>query len=134
MHGLLALLLTISCASAPASRIEGTWRSNRELTLRELANVERTLPSRTVTALRAPDYFGRLELTYADGEYQSVLPDAAVRGSYEIVTESHGSAWLLHQGSSLGREDATFVRFRGPHLLVPIPELGFYEVFDRVAE
>ncbi|UCE86845.1 MAG: hypothetical protein JSU66_03675, partial [Deltaproteobacteria bacterium] len=128
----LAALLA-GCAPALREQLEGTWRSNRELTLVELSKASQ-LNEEQVRVLSAPEFFGDLTVIYRDGIETAILLGSEWKARYRIVEE--GPDYLdVESWDSLAGERLTLrYRFRDGYLLVPVQELGFHEVFSRLPD
>ena len=126
------LTLFLGCTTA-APELRGTWRSNRALTLAELADVEGIAPKQRAV-LERPTFFGELVLVIDDLQITSVLPYHRASDTYRIVDTGTDFVTVESTDAKSGELQVVRCRFRDGHLLVPIPELGFHEVFVRVTE
>jgi hypothetical protein len=125
--------LLVGCAPGLPDQLEGAWQSNRPLTLVELSKAK-GLSEEQIRTLSAPEFFGDLTVIYEDGIETAILLDTEWKARYRIVEE--GPDYLdVESWDSLAAERVTLrYRFRGEHLLVPVQDLGFHEVFSRLPD
>jgi len=127
---LLALSLLLA-ATASANPLIGVWRSDRVLTLLEMEKVATlTLEQREV--LSAPDLFGQLMAIYGDREIEFRLAEGITRLSYRIVAT--GSDFVEIEYDDEGSSEPVRMRLllHGGLLHVPVEDMGFHEVFQRI--
>ncbi len=133
MREVFAVLLgvVLGC-STTTPELRGTWRSDRPLTLAELANVD-GIATRERAMLERPTFFGELVLVIDDVHITSVLPYDRASNRYRIL-DSGDDYVTVESTDAKGERQTVRCLFRDGHLLVPIPELGFHEVFVRMTD
>ena len=125
--------LLAGCAPGLREQLEGTWQSNRPLTLVELSRAK-GLSEEQIRTLSAPEFFGDLTVIYEDGIETAILLGSEWKARYRIVEE--GSDYLdVESWDSLAAERVTLrYRFRAEYLLVPVQKLGFHDAFSRLPD
>jgi hypothetical protein len=133
MRALLRLLplLLAGCAAAHGPVLQGTWRSNPELSLVEVSKA-RGLSERQLRVLHSPGFFGELVLVFGEDTVTSILPYHRATDPYRILASGPDFVTLESTDSETGQRAAYRCLFRDGNLLVPVEDLGFYEVFSRV--
>jgi hypothetical protein len=127
---LLAASLLVA-ATASANPLIGVWRSDRDLTLLEMEKFATlTLEQREV--LSTPDLFGQLVAIYGDREIEFRLAERSTRLSYRIVAT--GSDFVdVEYGDERSDEPVRMrLLLHGGLLHMPVEDLGFHEVFQRI--
>jgi hypothetical protein len=134
---LIVLVAVLSgCAtSIDDSRLQGTWRSNREVTLDEAFRRDPRLTNAPPERIqRFKEMFGHLTLTYSNGISTTLWHGKAESARYRVI--KRGSNYVVVRpcdGVESGRDIR--LRFvdgdRGYWVQTP---LGFEERFDRVGE
>ena len=128
----IAVALWIGCTSATPA-LQGTWRSDRPLTLAELAKVESLAPKKRAM-LERPTFFGELVLVIDDLHITTVLPYHRASDPYRVLERGGDYVVVESVDASSGERQRIRCLFRDGRLLVPVPELGFHEVFVRVTK
>lgn len=125
----LVCIALLAC-SGPSATLVGTWRSDRTLTLRELARAPR-LESKQRELFSGPYFFGDLVLEIDESHITSVLPYHRASDPYRVL-ESGADFVVVESTDASGAVETLRCRFRDGQLLVPVREYGFHEVFVRV--
>ncbi len=131
LGALLLAGLAFGCAAPPS--LQGTWRSHRSLTLEELAAAPDIDPGQRAV-LERPDFFGELVLEIDATHITTILPYHRAADPYRVLSREGDSLLLESTDAGSGERQVVRCRFRDGQLLVPVPELGFHEVFVRVTE
>ena len=137
----VAVLATLGfnsgCASTD-SRLIGTWKSNRKLTLPTFPNREQLTSDKRAFF---DSIFGKLRVTYATRQMTMELPGESgappFRQScaYRLSSFDADSVTIVHPDAVTGKQTSTVVHFDGPsRYWVAVGEKGGREYFDRVVE
>lgn len=129
---LLALSLLLPSCARPPCELCGRWRSNEEMTLREM---ERSvLPTPRQRAFFRDGFFGRLTMEVrADGfraYFDDENPDNVAWEASTVVELADGT--YLTRYTFQGEEVARNLRLEGDCYRIDQPELGFGEWFCRI--
>ncbi len=127
----ILLLLVIAAAPEELERtLFGTWKSNRDLTLIEVRKAT-GLTEQQRTLLTAPNFFGRLKVTFGKGQCSIELDDDVDSFPCRIYREKNGSIVVEYHGSAEGQSIRKELRLENDKLFVRIAQLGIWEVFTR---
>lgn len=128
----IALVGFLGC-SVGTPTLQGTWRSSRDLTLIELARATGIEPKQRAV-LERPTFFGELVLVIDDAHITTILPYHEASDAYRVLESGDDFVAIESIDAKTGERQEVRCRFRDDQLLVPVPELGFHEVFVRVTE
>lgn len=129
----VAIILTSFLLAAPglANPLVGTWKSDRELTLRRLA-VDNVPPEHRKIIIEEAD-LGNAVIEFGNGEYTWTLGKKHVRLPYKILSVEGGYVEIEYFRTPTATKPTRMRLFVTADLLyTPIGELNFYEVFRRV--
>jgi hypothetical protein len=125
------------CASSD-SRLIGTWKSNRELTLPTFPNREQLTPDKRAFF---DSIFGKVRVTYSARQMTTELPGESgappFRQSYAYRVSSFdtNSVTIRHPDPITGNQTSTIIHFEGTsRYWEAVGEKGGREYFDRVVE
>jgi hypothetical protein len=117
--------------SAQANPLEGTWKSDRKLTLERLA-ADSVPPQHRKVIIEEAD-LGNAIVEFSGNEYVWTLGDQTRRLPYRIVSvEGHHVEIEYFQRRDQTNPTRMRLFVTGNLLYTPIRELDFYEVFRRV--
>ena len=123
--------ILISCALIPRSNpLLGTWVSDKEQTLAELAKKPRI--SDKTRALMDNDFFGKLRITYTPDSYVAALDGEVIRGKYEIIEVNKHFVEIEEYAEGDGEKTRSRIYIDGHFLYVYSPDYNLKEYFRRV--
>ena len=126
------LLVVLACQTRPSESIEGTWKSDRAATLREIGR-DPDFPPKVREKLA--EILGELEVTYREGTVTTWFEGQTHSHAYEIARE--GESWIEIQGCDPfdQRESLTRIWVDGDRMWVRSgpPHAEFTEYFRRVS-
>lgn len=128
-------VLLTGCATTDA-RLQGKWKSNRELTVQTL---NPTKPLSKAKRAKLEELFGKMTVTYARGKVMIELPEEgdqpASRSihSYKVTNAQEDSLTLITFDSPTGPQQTNLINFDGPNRYwTQLGDSGAKEYFDRV--
>jgi hypothetical protein len=134
----LALLACQPLAAGPGTPIPtddrallGAWRSNAALTLEQVAGAHQlSEPQRNI--FERPGFWGALCLTYENDRVVSVYRGVRSSAPYERVDAGPGWVQIEVKDPLTGEVVRPRYLLKGNQLWVPVRDLDFYEIFERV--
>jgi hypothetical protein len=137
---LTALFCTCAAAYAagvtPASRLIGTWQSNRQLTVATLKNLSKMEPR---AKARIEALFGKMQIRFEAKRFSSRLPDESGKAewqNYDIVKEEDETVWIGFMDTLTNERSIRRITFKGTNRcwIELNEELGTREYFDRISD
>ena len=125
-------LILLGCRTpAPtALPLLGTWRSDKQLTLREVEKTGLTEKQRDI--LSGPGFFGERTIRYEVGRMRSEVDGIASWMPYRVVGSGKDFVEIECMDPVSGEMVQRKILFEGGLMKMPIRTLGFYEVFRKV--
>jgi hypothetical protein len=137
---IVAVTVFAGCTSQDA-RLEGTWKSNRALTMATIENLRpRSQPLTPSTRTTLSGLFGRLTVSYNRGVVVCNMPsidgrpDIRTSYPYRIVAADADSLVYIARESSAQKPELNHIYFDGPNRYwIYLHQTGIKECFDRIA-
>ena len=129
---LAGILVLVGCRTPapPPLPLLGTWRSDKQLTLREVEKTGLTEKQREI--LSGPGFFGERTIHYEAGRARSEVDGNASWMPYRVVNSGKDFVEIECMDPATGEMVQRRILFEGDLMKMPIRTLGFHEVFRRV--
>ena len=129
------ITLLVGCASRDR-RIEGRWKSNKQLTV---ATIQLRKPITPAKRAKLDDIFGKLVLVYDRTHISAEMPPCngypvwCNRTRYRVVASDHDSLAYISSNPLTGEREISHIHFDGPNRYwLYLPVIGWREYFDRI--